>query len=55
MALGRSVPTYPPLGVSLAFTRYFHHQYCVVHGIKGGGVGGGAYVAQWSCNSIAID
>jgi len=25
-----------------------------VYGIRGGGVGGGSYIAQWSCNSIAI-
>ena len=36
----------------LAYTRYCHHQYCIVYGIKRGG-GGGAYIAQWSCNSIA--
>jgi len=39
---------------SLTFTRYCHHQYCMVHGIKGGEVDGGAYIAHWSCNSIAI-
>jgi len=39
----------------LAFTRYCHHHYnCMVYGIHGG-VGGGAYVAQWPCNVIAIE
>ena len=38
---------------SLAFTRYCHHQYGMVYGIQRE-VGGGAYIAQWVCNSIAI-
>ena len=29
------------LDLVLAFTRYCHHQYCVVYGIKGGGSVGG--------------
>ena len=33
----------------LAFTRYYHHQYCMVYGINRG-----AYIAQWPCNSIVI-
>jgi len=39
--------------VNLAFTRYCHHQYCMVYCIKGV-VGGWPYIAQWACNSIAI-
>ena len=35
------------------FTRYCHHQYCMVHGLQHG-VGKRASIAQWSCNSIAI-
>ena len=31
--------------LDLAFTRYCHHQNCMVYGITGG-VGGGAYIAQ---------
>jgi len=37
----------------LAYTRYCHHQYCMVHGIQKG-VGKRPYIAQLSCNSIAI-
>ena len=37
----------------LAFTRYCNDQYCMVYGIRKG-VGGRAYIAQGSCNSIAI-
>jgi len=41
--------------VWLAETRYCHHQYCMVYGMKGGGGSVGvAYIAQWSCDSITI-
>jgi len=36
----------------LAFTRYYHHQWCMVYGIKGRLGRGGAYIAQWSCNNV---
>jgi len=38
----------------LAFTRYCQRQYCIVYGIQRRGRWGGACIAQWSCNSIAI-
>jgi len=40
-------------GGVLAFERYCHHQYCMVCVIKRR-VGGGAYIAQWYCNSIVV-
>ena len=47
------VPT--AVTIALAFTRYCHHQYCFLYGIqKRGRVGGGARIAQWSCNSVVI-
>jgi len=38
----------------LAFTRYCYCQYCTVYGIHKGEVEGVAYIAQKSCNTIAI-
>ena len=38
---------------SLAFTRYCHHQYCMVYGITREGRGG-SYIAQKLRNSIAV-
>jgi len=36
------------------FTRYGNHQYCMVYGIQKRGRWGGACIAQWACNRIAI-
>jgi len=46
----RSVERGLQTGVGVGLSRYCHHQYCMVCGLKGGGV----YIAQWWCNSIAI-
>ena len=40
-------------GAALAFTRYCHYQYDIVHGIQIGSRGS-SYIARWTCNSIAI-
>ena len=42
------------MGGKLAFTQYYHHRYWMVYGSKRGGAVGGAYIAHWSCNRIAI-
>ena len=42
------------VGGKLAFTQYYHHRYWMVYGSKRGGAVGGAYIAHWSCNRIAI-
>jgi len=38
----------------LAFTRYRHYQHGLVYGLLKGVAGGGACIAQWSCNRIAV-
>ena len=44
-----SYPTTHVYEVQAWSLHFCHHQYCMVYGI-----GEGVYIAQWSCNSIAI-